>query len=178
MGGAATRAAPPPWRPGGPGRKPMDLRGVIHGIFSGHTTGCPWRTILPNLGKANTLDGCLRRQRRADRWTGGMDTRRQWERPSQGWLPAPSVCCADSPSSTTAMPAEDVGFDGPKNLKGRKRPSLVETLGLMVAVVVTAASLDARLDWVALVPPYCAAGVTGFRHTWVEAGDDAQWRRD
>lgn len=24
---------PPKWRPGGPGRKPMDLRRVINGIF-------------------------------------------------------------------------------------------------------------------------------------------------
>jgi putative transposase len=134
--------------------------------------------ILPKLGTANTINGALRRWRRADLWRRGMDTLRQWERPSQRWLPAPSVCWADSPRSTTATPAEDVGFAGPKNIKGRKRPSLVETLGLMVAVAVTAASPDARLGWVALVPLYCAAGVTGFRHIWVEVGDDAQWRRD
>jgi transposase len=28
------------WRPGGPGRKPMDLRRVINGIFSVNKTGC------------------------------------------------------------------------------------------------------------------------------------------
>jgi hypothetical protein len=81
--------------------------------------------ILPKLGTANTINGALRRWRRADLWRRGMDTLRQWERPSQRWLPAPSVCWADSPRSTTATPAEDVGFDGPKNIKGRKRPSVL-----------------------------------------------------
>jgi len=30
----------PTWHPGGPGRKPMDLRRVINGIFYVHKTGC------------------------------------------------------------------------------------------------------------------------------------------
>ena len=30
----------PTWHPGGPGRKPLDLRRVLHGIFSVNKTGC------------------------------------------------------------------------------------------------------------------------------------------
>jgi putative transposase len=36
----------------------------------------------------------------------------------------------------------DVGYDGGKKIKGRKRHILVDTLGLLLAVVVTAANLD------------------------------------
>jgi hypothetical protein len=40
---------------------------------------------------------------------------------------------------------------------------LVDTLGLIVAVVVTAANTDDRLGLVALLNQYCVAGVTRLR---------------
>ena len=47
---------------------------------------------------------------------------------------------------------------------------LVETLGLIVAVVVTAANTDERLGLVVLLKQYCATGVTRLRTMWVDAG--------
>lgn len=46
----------------------------------------------------------------------------------------------DSQSIKTATQATEVGFDGGKQVKGRKRQCLGATLGLLIAVVVTAAS--------------------------------------
>jgi hypothetical protein len=46
--------------------------------------------------------------------------------------------------------AEDVGFDGHKKIKRRTRHILVDTLELIVAVFVTAATTDDRLGLVAL----------------------------
>ena len=40
----------PQWRPGGPGRKPMDLRRVINGIFYVNKTGCQWRREQGDAG--------------------------------------------------------------------------------------------------------------------------------
>jgi putative transposase len=120
----------------------------------------------------------LRRWRRAGIWTRVRETLRQWERQSQGRLPEPAACCAESQSIRTATQAEDVGFDGHKKIKGRKRPMLVDTLGLLVAVVVTAANTDDRLGLVALLQQDFAAGVTRLRNIWVDAGYDAQWLRD
>src|SRR5205823_2330376 len=97
-----------------------------------------WRMIPTHIGNAHTIYGSFRRWRREGGWARVMDTLRQWERQSQGRLPAPSACCAGSQSIKTATQGTDVGFDGNKQIKGRKRQLLVDTLGLIVAVVVTA----------------------------------------
>jgi putative transposase len=46
---------------------------------------------------------------------------------------------------------QDVGFDGNKKIKGRKRHILVDTLGLILAVVVTSANTDDRQGLKALL---------------------------
>src|SRR4029453_18687301 len=77
-----------------------------------------------------------------------------------------------------ATQGEDVGFDGHKKIKGRKRHILVDTLGLIVAVVVTAANMDDRLGLVMLLKRYFAPGVTRLRKIWVDGGYEAQWLCD
>jgi putative transposase len=169
---------PPKWRPGGPGRQPMALRCVINGICYVNKTGCQWRMIPTHIGNAHTIYGYFRRWRREGIWGRVMDTRRQWERQSQGRRPEPSACCADSQSIKPATQAEDVGFDGHKQSKGRKRHIVVDTLGLIVAVVVTAANMDDRLGLGTLLQRYCASGVTRLRKIWVDGGYEAQWLCD
>jgi putative transposase len=75
----------------------------------------------------------------------------------------------------TATQGEDGGFDGHKKGKGRKRHLLVDTLGLIIAVVVTAAHMDDRRGLVALMKRSFASGVTRLRNIWVDGGYDAQW---
>jgi putative transposase len=168
----------PQWRPGGPGRKPLDLRRVLNGIFYVNKTGCQWRMMPTDIGNGHTIYGSFRRWRLTGVWERVMDTLRQWERQSQGRLPEPSACCADSQSIKTATQGEDVGFDGHKKIKGRKRHILVDTLGLIVAVVVTAANRDDRLGLVTLLQRYFASGVTRLRKIWVDGGYEAQWLCD
>jgi putative transposase len=156
----------------------MDLRRVINGIFYVNKTGCQWRMLPKEFGPWETVYGYFCRWRRAGVWARVMDTLRQWERQSQGRLPEPSACCADSQSIKTATQGEDVGFDGHKKIKGRKRHLLVDTLGLIIAVVVTAANMDDRQGLVALMKRYCASGVTRLRKIWVDGGYDAQWLCD
>jgi putative transposase len=169
---------PSTWRPGGPGRQPMDLRRVINGIFYVNKTGCQWRMLPRDIGKWQTMYGYFRRWRRTGVWAPAMETLRRWERQSCGRLAEPSACCADSQSIKTATQGIDVGFDGHKKVKGRKRHVLIDTLGLIVAVVVTAANTDDRQGLVALLHQYFASGVTRLRKIWVDAGYDAQWLRD
>jgi len=47
---------------------------------------------------------------------------------------------------------------------------LVDTLGLVVAGVVTAAHVDDREGLVVLLHSYCADGVTRLRKLWVDGG--------
>ena len=129
--------------------------------------------MLTDIGNGHTIYGDCRRWRRAGGWGRVMDTRCPWEPQSQGRRPEPSACCADSQSSRTATQAEDVGFDGHKKIKERKRPILVVILGLSVTVGVTTAKMDERLGLVTLLQRYGAAGIKRLRKLWVEGGDQA-----
>src|SRR5581483_11415570 len=63
-------------------------------------------------------------------------------RAQAGREPTPRVACIDSQSVKTAQGGEQVGTDGGKKVRGRKRHVVVDTLGLLLAVVVTAANVD------------------------------------
>ncbi len=56
--------------------------------------------------------------------------------------PAPSLAVMDSQSVKTTSSGEERGFDAAKTIKGRKRHCLVDTLGLLIIVMVTAASVQ------------------------------------
>jgi putative transposase len=165
----------PTWRPGGPGRTPLALRRVLHGMFSVTTTGCQWRMMPQDWGHGQTISGSCRRWRREGVWERLMTTRRHWERPGQGRRPAPSAGGVERQRLKTATQGPDVGVDGNKQGKGRTRHLLSATRGLMVAVVVTAATTEDRQGWVELLKRACASGVQRLRKLGVEGGSQAQW---
>ena len=73
------------------------------------------------------------------------DRLREWTRIEQERQPSPSEAIIDSQSVKSAAGVyQDVGFDGGKRIKGRKRFLTVDTLGLVLRVFVTAASRGER----------------------------------
>jgi len=56
----------------------------------------------------------------------------------------PSAAIADSQSVKTTEVAQEVGYDGGKLVKGHKRHVFVDTLGLLLQVVVSAANLSEK----------------------------------
>ena len=160
----------PMWTPGGRGRPPRPLRQVVNGILYVNKTGCQWRMLPKEFGPRETVYGYLRRWRRAGVWERVMTELRQVERRCHGRLAEPSAGAIDSQSVKTATQSTAVGFDGNKKITGRKRHVLVDTLGLIVAVVVTAAHVDDRQGLRALMTSYFADGVTRLRKLWVDGG--------
>ena len=111
-------------------------------------------------------------------WLDLMDTLRSWERRDQGRKDDPSAGCADSQSINITTQHQEVGFDGNKKVKGRKRHALVDTLGLLLAVVVTAAKVDDRQGFMTLLERYLARGARRLRRIWVDQGYEAQWLKE
>jgi putative transposase len=165
------------WRPGGPGRPPCDLRRVINGILYLLKTGCQWRMLPREFGKWSTIYAYCKRWRCAGVWAKLMEALRRLERHRQGRQPEPSAGSVDSQSIKTATQGTAVGFDGNKRIKGRKRHLLVDTLGLRLAVVVTAASADDRVGVMILSESYWATGRKRLRKLWVDGGYRAEWLR-
>jgi putative transposase len=80
----------------------------------------------------------------------------------------PSAGCADS-QSVKAGSLYGNGFDGAKSVNGRKRHLLVDTLGLVLAVLVTSANVPERQGLSLLLngsKPY----LPRFHHLWLDRG--------
>ena len=81
--------------------------------------------------------------------------RAQW-RERLGRHAQPTAAVLDSQATRHSPQGGQAGFDAGKKLKGRKRPLLVDTLGLLLAVTVTAASVQDRDGAPAVVAAGCA----------------------
>lgn len=132
----------PPARPGGRPRK-SDMREVLNAIFYRNREGCTWRAIPHDFGIPwKTAYNYFADWQLDGTWDGFLEMLRRRVRVARGRDPDPRVACIDSQSVKTAGGGEEVGTDGGKRVRGRKRHIVVDTMGLLLAVVVTAANVD------------------------------------
>ena len=136
----------PAAKPGGRPRK-VDPREIVNAIFYILSAGCPWRMLPHDFPVWQTVYEYFRNWRIEKIWEPINRTFNQWVRVSGGKEATPSVAITDSQSvqiSSTQSEPQSVGCDAGKKVKGRKRHILVDTWGLLMVVVVTAANLGER----------------------------------
>jgi len=113
------------------------------------------------------------------------DRLREWTRIEQQRQPSPSEAIIDSQSvKSAAMVSQEVGFDGGKVIKGRKRFLTVDTLGLVLRVLVTSANVGERAGGKRVLKRVKAMGkgVSRLHTIWTDQGNDCepfmQWVMD
>jgi putative transposase len=121
----------------------VDMREVLNTLFYLNRSGCQWDMLPHDLLPKSTVYDYFAQWRDDGTWAKMVKALREQIRVEAGRDPTPSAACIDSQSvKTTEMGGPERGYDGGKKINGRKRHLLVDTLGLLLAVLITSAGLD------------------------------------
>ncbi|SBT96024.1 Transposase DDE domain-containing protein [Streptomyces sp. DI166] len=126
------------------GRPPVhDLREIMDAILYVDRTGVQWR--LPHdFPPWETVYGYFAKWQKDGVFAQLNGLLRELVRQQEGRNATPSACVLDAQSvkTSTSVPASSQGTDAGKKIVGRKRSIVTDTIGLLLAVLVTAASVQ------------------------------------
>jgi transposase len=128
---------------GGAPRK-YDDRVVLDGIFFVLRSGCQWRMIPHDLLPWDAAYRWYRAWKIDGTWERIHDALRAQVRIAAGRDPNPSAAVLDSQSIKSSEGGQERGFDMGKKTTGRKRHLIVDTLGLLLVITVTSATVQDR----------------------------------
>lgn len=162
----------PAWLAGAGGRPEVHCRReIVDAIFYLVDNGTKWRALPADFPPWSTVYNYLTGWEKAGVTQQVLDGLRDRVRLAGGRLAAPSAAIIDSQSVKAAetVGATSRGFDAGKKINGRKRHIAVDTLGLLLCVLVTAASVQDR-DGARPLLEQLAARCRRIRLAWADGG--------
>lgn len=114
------------------------LREIVNAILYVLRTGCQWRLLPP----WQSVYYHHRKWRQNGQWASINHALREEVREQAGREPTPSAAIVDAQSVKTTLVKGKRGYDAGKKVNGRKRHIVVDTMGLLLIVLVTAASVQ------------------------------------
>jgi putative transposase len=123
-------------------KRKHSLREILNAIFYLLKTGCQWRMLPNDFAPWNTVYFYYSKWKNEGLIEELNEILRSYIREKAGKQSSPSVGIIDSRSvKTTRIGGHDRGIDGGKKVKGRKQHIIIDTMGLLLAVVVHAANI-------------------------------------
>jgi transposase len=162
----------PAWLDGRGGRREVHCRrAIVDAIFYLVDNGIKWRALPADFPPWSTVYNYFAAWESAGVTQDVLDMLRDRVRLAEGRVAAPSAAIIDSQSVKAAetVGRSSRGFDAGKKINGRKRHIAVDTLGLLLCVLVTAASVqdrDGARPLLDLLAGYCQR----VRLVWADGG--------
>ncbi|MER5806565.1 IS5 family transposase [Streptomyces mirabilis] len=154
------------------GRPPRhDLREIMNAILYVDRTGCQWAYLPHDFPPWQSVYGYFAHWQKDGIFAHLNGLLRELVRAQEGKDRHPSACVVDAQSvkTSTSVPAKSQGIDAGKKIAGRKRSIITDTLGLLLVVLVTAASVQDSAAGRTLLEQAAAEHPT-LRKVWVDGG--------
>jgi transposase len=162
----------PYWRPGRMGRPvKVPRRAVVDAIFYVAATGCQWRALPDRYPNWNTVHRYHLQWSKDGTWERvaarlAAAARAREGRPAEA---SAGIVDARTVRGASTVCGETRGYDAAKRVSGRKTFGVVDSLGLLMAVLVVAASTSDNTGGIAVLDR-ARHRSRRFRKLWCDAG--------
>jgi transposase len=148
-----------------------DLREIVNAILYVNRTGIAWEYLPHDFPPYKTVYDYYAKWEKDGTTEAIHDELRRKVRTAAGRSEQPSAAILDAQSIRTSanVPESSQGIDAAKKIKGRKRHIAIDTLGLLLVLLVTAASVQDTTGGRDVIDEL-AARHPAVTKTWVDSG--------